>query len=217
MNKILTLIFIMVNLLFIYQSASALTITSPKENEIVYAGSQMTVIAKPDAGEEWISVSLGIDPMTYNPFTKEYKITVLVPKDYSGYYDNLFVFAADRNNKSIQLRRTIFVKLPPNVTLQGIVAGNNSGGKSVLPLGSKAVDIENYETEQLSVHGQYSDDVTREITSSASGTTYTSSNEKVVTVSSEGKVTAHEIGEANITVRNGKYNETIKVKVKQFK
>lgn len=59
--------------------------------------------------------------------------------------------------------------------------------------------------------GVYSDGVNRNITASASGTTYQSSNEKIVTVSPEGRVTARGLGAAKITVKNGNYSSIVDI------
>jgi hypothetical protein len=85
-----------------------------------------------------------------------------------------------------------------------------------VPQGSNLVDVSKIETRQLGVAGIYSDGVSRQLTSSAMGTTYTSSDEKVTTVSPEGKATAQGLGTATITVRNGKYSATVKVVVKPY-
>ena len=55
------------------------------------------------------------------------------------------------------------------------------------------------------------------MTPSSNGTTYASSDQNVVTVDKEGKVTAQGIGEAKIIVRNGKYSAEVKVVVKAYK
>jgi len=216
MKQMVDSLLILVSLLLLWQPAGALTITSPKENEIVYAGSQLTVIAKPDAEEDWLSVSFGFDQMTYNPLTKEYKITIPVPRDYYGYYDNLIVLATDKNKKTVEIKRTIFVKLPPNVVLNSLLLSNEIMALRKVPQGGNLVDAAKIETRQLGVAGVYSDGISRQIASSSMGTTYTSSDEKVVTVSPEGKVTAQGLGNATITVRNGKFSATVKVVVKPY-
>jgi len=78
-------------------------------------------------------------------------------------------------------------------------------------------DKKTLEERQITVAGIYSDGFNRQITSSSMGTTYTSSDEKIVKVDSEGKVTPQALGTANITIRNGKYSATVKVIVKPYK
>lgn len=68
-------------------------------------------------------------------------------------------------------------------------------------------------TRQLSVLGHYSDGGTQDVTSSASGTTYVSSNPAVATVSAEGLVTAAANGHAVITATNSSYTGSVEVDV----
>jgi hypothetical protein len=59
------------------------------------------------------------------------------------------------------------------------------------------------ENDQIYLKGVYSDGVVRDVWSASSGTTYTSSDEKVVTVNPDGLVTARGPGKARITALNG--------------
>jgi len=217
-------IILIILLLFLYsQLACALEITYPTEGETLTAGSQLTIIVKPALGEKWETVLLGIYPMSYDSIKNEYSYTLTIPKNLSGYITDTIVIAADGTGKVVELKRNFFVQMPPDVVLQGIVAGSNivSGSTLVLlrkmPEGSSPTDIENYEKAELSVTGIYSDGVNRGLTSSASGTTYSSSDETIVKVNSEGKVTAQGIGRAKITVRNGNYSATVDIIVKPYK
>ncbi len=66
---------------------------------------------------------------------------------------------------------------------------------------------------QLEVLGILIDDSEIDLTPSASGTTYRSSNDDVVTVSAEGLVTAVAEGDAVITATNNGYQDTIDIVV----
>ncbi|MBI5847210.1 MAG: Ig-like domain-containing protein [Nitrospirae bacterium] len=157
--------------------------------------------------------------MDYNFIYRQYKATLKIPIDLLGNQE-LSISAVDQSGNAVELRGSIFIKLPPNVVLKGIVAGD-AGDDLIslkkMPVGSAAIDIERYGTRQLTTHGQYSDNVNREMTSATSGTTYTSSNENIATVSPDGKVSAQGLGTATITVINGKYSATVKVVVKPYK
>jgi uncharacterized protein YjdB len=76
--------------------------------------------------------------------------------------------------------------------------------------------IQRSETRQLRVYGKYSDGVARDISSSASGTTYTSSDENIVTVDTEGRISSQSVGTAKIVVRNGNFSSQIEVVVKPY-
>jgi len=127
-----------------------------------------------------------------------------------------YVRAYDKSGQETELKRSLLVKLPPNVVLQSIIVDDY---KTLfkLPMGSSPEEMQRIESRQLRVKGMYSDGVKRKLTSSASGTTYTSSDETIVKVDKEGKVTAQGIGKAKITIRNGSYSATVDVVVKPYK
>lgn len=200
----------------IAENVYALTILSPKEGEIVYAGSELNIVVKPDASEKWENVAFGFYPMTYNSLTSLYTYTFTMPSDIQGYYDRIVVIGVDKSGNEVELKRRVFVKIPPNIDLQSIEVDQYKTLYK-LPDGSPPQDIQRIESRQLRVYGKYSDGVERKLTSSALGTTYTSSNETVVTVDKEGKIIAQGIGKAKIWVRNGNFNATVDVVVKPYK
>ena len=209
---------IMLLVLFLYLTADisyALTIISPTDGQIVYQGDRLTVIVKPDTGEKWEEVVIDIYPMSYNILTGDYREEIEIPEDQKGNID-FNVLAYDKAGKKVKLTRNIFVKMRPNLVLQSIRVDDY---KTLfkLPAGSSPEEMQKVESRQLRVDGIYSDGVERDLTSSSAGTTYTSSNEKIVTVNSEGKMKAQGIGEAKITVRNGKYSAQVDVVVKPYR
>jgi hypothetical protein len=193
-------------------SAWALQITSPVENQVFNAGDIVSVVAKPSPGEEWTGVIYGIYKMDYNALTGEYKMDIKIPNSLSGPLI-LTVTGVDKSGNEVELKRTIFVKLPPNVTLQSISVNQEFMVIYKLPAGSNPTDMQRIESRQISVGGLYSDGVERDLTSSTNGTTYTSSNEKIVAVGPDGKVTAQGLGTAKITVRNGKFATQVDIDV----
>jgi len=200
------------------QTAFALQIISPKEGQVVYQGDRLTVIVKQDTGEDWKEMLIEAVPMSYNFLTNEYKAEIEIPRDETTGIISFFVAGYYRDGKELLLKRSLFVKLPPNVVLQSIVVFDQDYMLLYkLPAGSDPTDMQRIESRQLSVSGIYSDKVKRKLTTSASGTTYTSSNEKVVTVNSEGKITSQGFGNAKITVRNGKLSADVEVVVKPYR
>ena len=125
--------------------------------------------------------------------------------------------AADKSGNIRTLQRTIVSKLPSDVVVTEIGILDKLMVLYKLPPDGKPEDIARFETDQIKVTGLYSDGAKRSLTSSVTGTTYKSSNEKIVTVSPEGKVTAQQIGKAKITVRNDKLAVVIDIIVKPFK
>lgn len=216
MNLRLFVLFIYLILLFSNQAWS-LTIVSPEEGQVVNQGDKVTVIVKPDSGENWTEVYLSITPMTYSGLTNDYRETMTISSNTMGNFDfNVYAYNDD-SGKSIKVTRNILVKMPQDAVLLSIMVSNEIMVVRKVPPDIIVDDIQQIETRPLSVAGVYSDGVTRLITSSAMGTTYSSSDEKIVTVDSEGRVRAQGIGEAKITVHNGNYIAEVEVIVQPYK
>jgi len=81
-------------------------------------------------------------------------------------------------------------------------------------MGNKVFFTELSDTEQLYIEGIYSDGVERDLRLGQTGTTYASSNEKVVSVNANGLATSVGPGTALITVRNGDKKLVLDVVVK---
>lgn len=69
------------------------------------------------------------------------------------------------------------------------------------------------EEQQLYVNGIFSNGVERDVTSSSSGTTYTSNNPQVVKVTAEGRVIARAEGTATISIQNDGVSSLVEVVV----
>jgi hypothetical protein len=215
MPSVKELICVCLVLLFSVPSWAA-TIISPTQDQTVIAGSTIDIVVKADAGEQWQGFALGFKALEYDSANNLYKISIQVPNDVLGYRDDLRIIGVDNNNNEVELNRRVFVKLPTNVVLQSITVGEDLMVLYLAPPDSSPEDKQMIETDQVSVAGVYSDGVSRLITSSAFGTTYASSDEKIVTVDSEGKLTAKGLGRAAITVKNGKYSATVKLVVRPY-
>ena len=199
-------------------SAWGLQIISPKVGAVFYAGDTVTIKIKQDSGENIKMVFLGAlktakGTMLTSP---PYQYVFSIDKDFIG-TETILANARLDNNKVIEARVDIQVVLPSNIALAGIRTGPNPVCLYKMPQNSNPNDIRIFETKSMAVSGTYSDGIKREITGSTSGTTYTSSDEKVVTVDKEGKVTAQGLGKAKITVRNGKFSAMVDVVVKPYK
>ena len=213
--KILMRIIVVLIVSLFAHNAWALTIISPKEGQVVYQGDKLTVIVKPDIGEDWKEVLIEIVPMSYNFLTKEYEADIEIPRDETTGIISFSVAGYDKSGKEIELKRSLFVKMPPNVALKAIVVDDYRTLFKLPPDGSPE-DKQRIETRPLRAQGMYSDGVKRKLNSSASGTTYTSSDETIVTVDTEGNMTAQKLGRAEITIKNGNYSATVDVNVKPW-
>jgi hypothetical protein len=195
----------------------AATLSSPKEDEQVFAGTWINVIVKPDPSEQWQGFVLGFTALDYDSVNKLYKTTIQVPIDVLGYRDDLRVIGVNKSGNEIELKRRVFVKLPPHVVLQSIEAEPSLIVLKVFSTGSDPKDIEIYGTRQLHIFGIYSDKVNRELTTSSSGTSYVSSDDKIATVSAEGKVTAQSAGRAKIIAQHNNFKTEVDIVIKPYK
>ncbi len=91
---------------------------------------------------------------------------------------------------------TINVALSQSAVLQSLKA---VGGNTIFLRGPNLAE---YSIEQLLIMGAYSDGHDRNLTLGSTGTTYVSSKPNIVTVNSDGLVTAVATGQAEITVTN---------------
>lgn len=112
------------------------------------------------------------------------------------------VITVKNADKQLQVKVTVEAQKPPGSFLPTI-PGLKLNSMTVTPLSlSPSVQTEAARTKQLNVEGLFSDGEPGDITSSAWGTSYQSSNTQVATVDKNGLVTARGIGQAVITVKN---------------
>jgi hypothetical protein len=197
---------------------SGFSITEPKPGTTYHPGDTVTLRVTTDQNEQPVAVYLYATHMQYSELysSPPYELSFKVPADFTG-KDVLVASEKFSDGKIIEARVEINVVLPSNVTLQGISVDPTRILLQKLPEESEPNKISAYETRNIGVSGLYSDGINRYIALSADGTTYTSSDDKVVTVDAEGNVTARDLGSATITVKNGKYIATVKVVVKPYK
>jgi len=200
-------------------AVSGFTIVEPKNGSTFHPGDTITLRAMAAPDEKPALVFLrAIKMTTQSRLMSEmpYGLTFTIPTTFTG-KDTLAATAKFADGTIIEKEVQIQVVLPSNVVLTGISASPTYILFQKMPPGSDPIKVSAYETESVAVGGIYSDGVKREITAATSGTTYNSSDEKVVTVSPEGDIAAQGLGTATITVRNGKYSATVKVVVKPYK
>lgn len=197
-------------------SVAALEIVEPAEGQQYEIGSAIRIVVKPGAGEKWAKVGIGFTEIPYSVFTGAFVGEYKISNDTQPGEIELKISAISETNQIVELKRKIRIVLPSNVVLKGISVDPTFILLKKLPEGSDPNDIRISETESIGVGGMYSDGIERELKSSASGTTYTSSDETVVKVDKEGKVTAQGVGNAKITVKNGNFTATVDVIVKPY-
>lgn len=197
---------------------SGFAIVEPKTATTYHPGDIITIRAVEGSDEKPKVVWLYSTNTHYSElFTVEpYKYSFEIPKRFTG-TDTLVAVAKYADGTIIEKEVEINVVLPVDLVLESINAEPQFILLKKLPPESDPNDARIAETESIGVGGLYSDGVRRYIASSVDGTIYTSSNENIVTVSSEGEVTAQGVGAAIITVRNGKFSAHVDVVVKPHK
>jgi len=195
-----------------------ITILEPLPNAVYHAGDEVVVriqLSPGDNVKEMYIASMKMKKfitLKQTPFEFKYKID----QGFSG-KDLIVVDTKMADGSFVDLEVQISVPLPANIKLKSMSVYPTFIMLSKLPAGSDPSSVSMNETEQLGVGGVFSDGIKREISSSAFGTKYSSNNEKVASVSSEGEVKAQGIGTSIITVQNGNQIISVKVVVQQFK
>lgn len=112
-------------------------------------------------------------------------------------------------------RPSSFLYLPRKDTWQTLSVSSRDQLESLIVTSAQQVFRHRGETSQLRVIGQLKDgNVTVDLTQGTCGTIYEVSDRNIITVSSNGEVTAVEEGEAEITVTNERSSARITLKVK---
>ena len=168
-------------------------ITTPANGQVFAPGDTVSVtvaIAPPlQANDVSLNVAgLGSQPGTsYNGST--YQVSFSIPDTYAGTLQLSPAITDTSNNPITGVTTTIAVRptTPPS--------------SLTLPQASYILNAVGA-TERVDVVGNYPGGIQRDLTSSASGTTYKSSNPTVITVDPEGNVKAGAFGTAVVTVTN---------------
>ena len=196
----------------------ALTITEPKPGTVYHPGDKVSVRVEAGQGENISSLFIAVPKLGKGTgfFSSPYIYEFTIDKDFVG-TDTRVAIAKLSNSTAVEVRVDITVVLPSDVLLRSIDVEPKIIFLYKLPPGSDSNKVRIFETKSLGVGGLYSDGIEREITSPANGTKYVSSDEKVVAVNSDGKMTAQGIGTAKVTVKNGNFSAEVKVVVKPYK
>ncbi len=193
-------------------------IVTPMPGAVYHPGDKVTFRVAAGADETMRDVFLESLHMSYGDIvtTPPFEINFVIPKEYTG-KDMLLADATMVDGRAVKSSVEINVVLPAGVVVKSISAAPTFILLKKLPPGSDANDIRIAETESIGVGGMYSDNVERNITASTDGTTYSSTNEQIVTVNAEGDVTAQGVGFSIITVKNGPHTAEVKVKVVPYR
>ncbi len=190
-------------------------IIKPESGATFHPGDKISVELKTEATEILNGVWFYTQKMSESDFdfVPPYIFEFTVHPEFTG-IETIVANGKLEDNSIIESRIQINVVLPNNIVLDKLMVEPPKIYLSKVPEGTHGAHY--YVNKQLDALGLYSDGDRREITSSSSGTSYTSSNDEVVTVSPEGYVTAQAVGKAKVTVSNGNYSATVDVVVKPY-
>ncbi len=209
------LLFFIVSLLFFSRPGWTLEVIKPAEGQRVEVGSTLRIVVKPQPGEKWKGVAAAFEALSFDKTLGAYVGRFPVPARAQLGPREIMITALSNEDEEVKLKRNIVIVLPSNIKLQKLLVDTDPIIMTKLPPGEDPNMIRVFETEKLGVGGMYSDGVERDTSSAASGTTYQSSDEKVVKIDPNGNITAVSPGTAVITIRNGDQSAKVKVIVKQ--
>lgn len=192
-----------------------LTITEPKPGAVFRPGDKVTIKIQTATGENIHEIFFTAAKMNKYVIDSQppFEFQFVIDSNFTG-TEEIVAAAKLTDGTNVDAEVQIVVVLPSNIISKSISVYPTFVVLSKLPPSSDPNRVRIAETENLKVSGMYSDGIKREITSSTTGTTYTSSDEKIAKVSSEGEITAQAVGTVNITVKNGDLKAVVKVIVK---
>ena len=170
-------------------STSKLNITSPEEGEVFSPGDTVTVEVtydgQPKNGIYLLSQdgAIGVDD------SAPYEFQFQIDEEFIG--SMLIVVWAVNEEGGIE-EGSVEIRIETDDKPESI---------SITPSGP--LYIERGTEVMLYVEGTYPDGVTRDITSHAAGTSYSSADSSIASVTEDGVITAVSVGETTITVENG--------------
>jgi hypothetical protein len=181
----------------------SMTIVSPQNKEKITAGSSIKVQVKADAGEQLAVVIMPFakpdENFTFNSASGLYEKIIGVPTDIFGLV-KIDVVALDQQGAELEANVNVEIVMPPNITLKTLNVYDDEKLLFFPRIGA---------VNRLHVTGVFSDGIVRDLDTASSGTTFTSSDTSIVTVTPDGKVESKKNGKATITITNG----TVSLKV----
>jgi hypothetical protein len=179
----------------------SLAITSPAPGVVVEPGQQITVAAQATNGFAPVMVLIVAPSQSAQLSASPFSTSLTIPSNTAGPFT---IGAFGRDGTGTILSDQVTIQVSPTATVTGIAVNPLVFNVSGLGGGS----------QQITVTGTYSDGVSRNVTSSATGTTYQSDTPSVATVDANGLIQAVGMGAANLSVANSGQSVTIPVAVR---
>lgn len=196
-NKLSKLYIAAVFLVFSFFNSSlcwGLSVTSPQNGIDVHPGDSIPVVAEPGPTEQIDRIQFTTVAQTIIVQTPPFNATVTIPMDAIGPM-KIGVLALNKNTGNLVGGHiTVNVTVPPNVSLKELRVRDDQ---------RKLFFVSPDNSHHIRVKGLYSDGIERRIESLNLGTTYQTSDPKVVVVDPEGLATVVGGGKAVITIKNG--------------
>jgi hypothetical protein len=213
-RKKVIIVEIIISILFLYVlNCFGFEITVPKNGTVVHPGDEVVVKVSTEPNEDLKGIWFYTLNMKESEliFAPPYEFKFTVHPDFLG-METVIADGNLQNDSHLESKIQIHVVLPSNVVLNVLTVDPQKIFLRKVPKGTRGAHF--YEEKQLYVEGLYSDGVVRSISLASSGTKYSSTDENVVTVNSDGLVKAVAPGNARITIRNGSKKIDIDVIVK---
>ncbi len=180
----------------------AITIVQPENNAVFHTGQKVKVVVLPSHGEKlngmWIKTTRGGSEILEGPpFETELKLD----DQYVGKEKITAISKINKDRDVVESSISITVQLQSDVKLEKIIVGKSD---SIL----KSAVGKPLNTRKLRVQGLFTDNVRREISA-----TYTSSDSNIVSVDSNGVMTALNLGRAIVSINADDKSESVDIKV----
>ena len=180
-----------------------LVITSPTEGAIVTPGEIVTITVEPLPGKLVESVLLIGPDVAMTDNEAPFNFPLELPLEAVG---NFEISAIGKNSdgdvENFFTSNQVSLQAQPNASLESI---------TIVP--QDIIFFSANESRNLTILGEYSDDVIRDITDPSTGIEYLSSNPTFVTVSSDGIVESVDLGISTIVARLGSVQDSINASV----
>ena len=170
-------------------STSKLIITSPEEGKVFSPGDTVTVEVSYDGQLKYGIYFLSQDGSTGVDDSAPYEFQFQIDEEYIG---SMLIVVWAVNEEGGTEEGGVEISIETKDKPESI---------SITPSGP--VYIERGSEVMLYVEGTYPDGVTRDITSHVAGTSYSSADSSIASVTEDGVITAVSVGETTITVENG--------------
>nr|WP_293249771.1 hypothetical protein [Panacagrimonas sp.] len=184
-----------------------ITIESPAQGAIVRPGSWVTVKVRPDAALKAQRVSLLVgtweELWTVTDEQPPFELVLPIDRKWSGPL-RIVLSVLSRREKLVGSGELLINVVPSDTPVSIAVTD---------PVRMLAGGVSNDRQEHINVRGTYADGTVRDVARHDLGTTFHSSDPRVVAVDGEGFLTAGVPGQAVVTVKNGPLLETVPVQV----